>query len=164
MKYYTTVGDREEQVELSAGGLRVGDETVEAELAAVPDSPVRHLRVGSRGWRLTARRTDEGWEIRIGGRAIAVGVEDERSRRVREMTGGGPAAHGPTEVRAPMPGKIVRVEVEPGQEVEEGSPLVVMEAMKMENELGAERAGTVKDVSVEAGQTVNQSDLLVRIE
>ena len=164
MKYYTTVGDREEQVELTSEGVEVGGETVEAELAAVPDSPVRHLRMGSRGWRLTAERTEDGWEVRIGGRKIAVGVEDERRRRIRQMTGGGPAARGPTEVRAPMPGKIVRVEVEPGQEVEAGSPLVVMEAMKMENELDAERAGTVKDVSVEPGQTVNQSDLLVRIE
>lgn len=164
MKYYATIGEHEEELELTPDGVELDDETLEADLAAVPDSPVRHLRIGSRGWRLTAERTEEGWAIRIGGRKIEVGVEDERRRRIREMTGGGPAAQGPTEVRAPMPGKIVRVDVEPGQEVEEGAPLVVMEAMKMENELNAERPGTVKDVSVEAGQTVNQSDLLVRIE
>lgn len=164
MKYYTTVGDREKEVELSADGVRIDGETLDAELAAVPDSPVRHLRVGTRVWRLTASRDDGVWEIGIGGRKIPVRVEDERRRRIREMTGGGPAAHGPTEVRAPMPGKVVRVEVRPGQEVEPDAPLVVMEAMKMENELTAERPGTVRDVKVEEGDTVNQSDLLVRIE
>ena len=65
---------------------------------------------------------------------------------------------------APMPGKVVRVAVQAGQEVKAGDELVVVEAMKMENEFRAMAAGTVKQVRVEAGQAVNAGDILVVVE
>jgi biotin carboxyl carrier protein len=69
-------------------------------------------------------------------------------------------ATGPVRVAAPMPGKIVRVLVEPGQEVSAGQGLVVMEAMKMENELRSPRPGTVEQLAVREGQTVETGALL----
>jgi biotin carboxyl carrier protein len=73
-------------------------------------------------------------------------------------------AAGPSRVTAPMPGKLVRVLVTPGQDVAAGEGLVVVEAMKMENELRAPRAGTVRDVPVREGQAVEAGALLVVVE
>jgi biotin carboxyl carrier protein len=91
-------------------------------------------------------------------------VEDERTRRIREMAGQDLAADGGGEVRAPMPGRIVRILVDVGQEVEPGTPLLTIEAMKMENELRAERRGVVARIEVEEGETVNQDAVLAVLE
>lgn len=164
MKYYADIDGETSEVELTSEGVRVDGEETRAEVATVPSSAVRHLRLGDRGYRFSAVPEEDGWTVEIGGRRIRVRLEDERSRRIREMTGGGPEEEASTEVRAPMPGLVVRIEVEAGQEVEAGGGLVVMEAMKMENELSAPRGGTVASVEVREGQTVDQNDLLVRIE
>ncbi|MBL9028369.1 MAG: biotin/lipoyl-binding protein [Myxococcales bacterium] len=74
-----------------------------------------------------------------------------------------PSAGGEGTVRSPMPGRVVRVLVKEGDEVEAGAPVVVVEAMKMENELVAERAGTVKRVVTSAGATVEGGAVLVEI-
>ena len=76
----------------------------------------------------------------------------------------GQKAGGPTTLKAPMPGLVVRVAVEAGAKVEAGAPLVVLEAMKMENELRATSAGVVKGVKVKAGQAVEKGQVLVEFE
>lgn len=165
MKYFVTVGEETLELELGEGGVRFGDEAAgPAELATVPGTPLRHLLVGTRGRRLAATRDEEGWTVVLDGRRIRVRVEDQRTHAIRELAGiEGPGA-GPRELRAPMPGLIVRVLVEPGQEVARGDGLVVMEAMKMENELRADADGTVGDVRVEEGSTVTQGQVLVTLE
>jgi biotin carboxyl carrier protein len=77
---------------------------------------------------------------------------------------GGPAGSGPQRVTAPMPGKVVRLLVEPGATVVPKQGLVVVEAMKMENELKAARAGRVKTVAVAEGQSVESGALLLVVE
>lgn len=74
------------------------------------------------------------------------------------------AAAGPAKVSAPMPGKIVRVAVAPGQEVRAGECLIVMEAMKMENEIRSPRDGRTRDVLVKEGQAVESGALLILVE
>lgn len=86
------------------------------------------------------------------------------ARRYRRGGGGPVAATGDVRVVAPMPGRIVRVLVKPGDRVEARQGLVVVEAMKMENEIAAARAGVVKEVAVSAGQSVESGRLLVVIE
>ena len=165
MKYYVTVEGETHEVELTAGGARVnGEDEAGAEIASVPGGDLRHLRLGDRGFPLLARRGEDGWIFRISGRRLRVSVEDERTRAIRELAGETGASEGGRELRAPMPGLVVRVLVDPGHEVEAGDGLVVMEAMKMENELSARSAGTVTEVRVEEGQTVNQDDVLVTLE
>lgn len=164
MKYYVTIDGETREVALTPEGVRLGGEVLAAELATVPGTGLRHLRTGCRGHRLTARRVEAGWEVRIDGRAYLARVEDERTRSIRELAGGDARGSGTRKLRAPMPGKIVRVEVEPGQEVGAGDGLVVMEAMKMENELSADRPGTVSAVHIEAGETVQQNDVLITLE
>ena len=167
MKYYVTVDGERREVELTPEGVRLdGEGDVEAEIATVPGSDLRHLLLDGRGYPLLAERDGggEGWTFRVGGRRVRAAVEDERTHAIRELAGGPESGERPRELRAPMPGLVVRILVEPGQAVEAGDGLVVMEAMKMENELSARAAGVVATVRVEEGQTVNQDDVLVTLE
>jgi biotin carboxyl carrier protein len=118
------------------------------------------LLVGTRSHVVALERVEGGYRVAIGGDVLDVGL-DEAAR-------GGAAprrtAAGPARVQAPMPGKIVRVLVSAGDEVEAGRGLVVMEAMKMENEIRAPRAGRVKEAPVREGQAVETGALLVLLE
>jgi len=86
------------------------------------------------------------------------------ARRYRRVSDGPVAGDGELRVVAPMPGRVVRVLVKPGDEVALRQGLVVVEAMKMENEIAAAKAGRVKEVAVEAGQSVEAGRLLVTLE
>ncbi|MBW3631158.1 MAG: biotin/lipoyl-binding protein, partial [Gemmatimonadetes bacterium] len=93
---------------------------------------------------------------------VVADVVDERTRAIREITGGEPNVEAKTVV-APMPGKVLKVEVAVGDLVKAGQGVVIVEAMKMENELKAPVDGTVVSVSVEAGQTVEKGALLLTL-
>ena len=100
--------------------------------------------------------------IRIDGRTIAATVNGNRTGRASADSR--TRAHGEQSVVAPMPGRVVRVLVAPGDAVAERQGVVVVEAMKMENELRAPKAGRVKDVAVDAGDSVDAGRVLVVIE
>ena len=100
----------------------------------------------------------------VGGWHIEVVVASEQLAALREKArrGAGLAGHGgPTEVRAIIPGRVVAVSVAPGDEVVAGQQLLVVEAMKMQNELRAPRAGTVASLATGTGRTIEVGDLLV---
>jgi biotin carboxyl carrier protein len=99
--------------------------------------------------------------VTLGGRTAAVTVNGRRTGRA---TATGRHAHGQQTVVAPMPGRVVRVLVAPGDEVTASQGIVVVEAMKMENELRAPKGGRVKDVSVSPGTSVEAGRVLVVIE
>ena len=98
--------------------------------------------------------------VDVGGEAYEVLVEEQTRWIIRTKGGAAGAAHGQT-LTAPLPGKITHVAVRPGDRVQTGDTLVVIEAMKMENEFKAAGPGTVAEVRVEAGQTVNAGDVLI---
>lgn len=105
-------------------------------------------------------------EVVVAGWQFEFEVEDADLAQLRDRaTGGRDAAthHGPTEVRAIIPGRVVSVVVTVGDEVTAGQRLLAVEAMKMENELRAPRDGTVERVTVSVGQTVELGDALVVI-
>ncbi len=105
-------------------------------------------------------------EIVVRGWRVEVEVEPERRAALRERArrGAGQTSHGgPLEVHAIIPGRVVAVSVKPGESVEAGQQLLVVEAMKMQNELRAPREGTIERVGVEVGQTIEVGDLLVVI-
>jgi biotin carboxyl carrier protein len=103
-----------------------------------------------------------GVDVFIDGHRIAVGQRSGLGRRARAVAGAQGA--GPQRVTAPMPGKVVRVLVKPGDEVQPRQGLVVVEAMKMENELRAARAGRVREVFVQEGHSVEAGTALVVVE
>lgn len=107
--------------------------------------------------------SDGSWyEIVVAGQRFEVHVEDERERA---LAGSIKSAHeaGEAIVRAPMPGLVLGIPFEPGTRVERGQTVAILEAMKMENDLASPIAGTIKEVKVTKGQTVNQGDALVVI-
>ena len=101
------------------------------------------------------------FQVAVGGRTHRLRLLDERALRRRKSAAG---ADGAREVRAAMPGKVVAVLVEAGAKVELGQGLLVIEAMKMENEIASPRAGTVAEVRVKPGQAVEAGELLARID
>ena len=104
-------------------------------------------------------RTPNGFRIHLAGTSVEVALREAVSAAMGASAGAGPAR-----LKAPMPGRIVRVLVSPGSAVAAGDGLVIVEAMKMENELKAGRAGTVRVVHVREGQTVEGGALLVELE
>jgi pyruvate carboxylase subunit B len=165
MRYTVSVGERTLEVELGAEGALVDGRPVDAALAHAAGTPVRGLRVGAETYRLVAERGPGGrWRLHLRGRTLDVDVVDERTKAIRAMTGAGAAALGPRPIVAPMPGMVVKVEVGEGDVVESGQGIVIVEAMKMENELRASGPGRVTRVHVSRGQAVEKDQVLVDLE
>lgn len=111
---------------------------------------------------LDRRRT--GIAATIGASEAMLVVEDALHKRLADAAGGGRGAQARGEtIRAPIAGKVVKVLVAVGDQVAAGTPVLVLEAMKMENELVAERGGTVATIGKAAGQAVDTGDLLVEL-
>jgi biotin carboxyl carrier protein len=105
----------------------------------------------------------QGYEIFLAGQRFEVFVEDERTRLLAGLAHAR-ATHSAASIQAPMPGLVVNVLVQPGDTVAQNQTVVVLEAMKMENDLPAPTAGMVKEVRVSKGQTVDQGEVLITIE
>jgi pyruvate carboxylase subunit B len=164
VRYFADTGGDAREVTVEEGDLRIDGERLAADISSPPGSDRQHLRMDGRTVSLYARRLPEGWLIELEGREFLVRVEDERARHIRKLASAARPVLSRRELRAPMPGLVVKVEVEPGQEVDEGTGLVIMEAMKMENELRAEAPGRIATVEVEPGQTVDRGQVLLRLE
>jgi len=166
MRYYIDIEDRTYEIDIGPDGLRLDGRAVEADLKPNHDSNLWHLMLDGRSHTVCARRRERRgeWDITMDGRRHEVLALDERRRAIRELSVSEAASHAPLEVRAPMPGLVIKVEVDRGSEVERGQGLIVIEAMKMENELKATAAGRVSDVRVAAGQAVDKGQPLLVIE
>ena len=167
MKYVVDVDGHRTTVDLAGGDeVRVGDQVLSARLVDVEGTPVSLLTVGGRVYRVVARRGEGrgAYPLSIDGRTFAVEALDERTRAIRDLSAAAGAAAGPAPLVAPMPGLGVRVNVAVGDAVAAGQGRVVMEAMKMENELRAPSAGTVRRVLVAPGTAVDKGAVLVELE
>ena len=165
MKYIVEVGAERVEVEVESGQVSVDGETTAARLTDVPGTPVRLVALGDAVHRVVTRRlAGRGrYTLWVDGFRYEVEALDERSRAIRDLTARSGVAAGPAPLVAPMPGLVVRVAVSEGDVVEAGQGLVVMEAMKMENELRAPAAGTVSRVLAEPGQAVEKGAVLVEL-
>jgi biotin carboxyl carrier protein len=165
MKYIVGVAGRELEVEVDGDQVTVGDRRHTATLSSAPGTPVRQLLLDGRAESLAVDGSGNGqWAITRAGERWETEVLDERTRHIRSLTGAGNQARGPAALKAPMPGLVVRVQVEAGATVAVGSGVVVLEAMKMENELRAASAATVRTVRVRPGEAVEKGQVLVEFE
>jgi biotin carboxyl carrier protein len=138
---------------------REDGESVEGEFSSErQDSGWRTILIEERSYRIT--RGAPG-EVLVNGWPIAVDVFDPRSLRARKS---GISGSGRQQVSAPMPGKVVRVLVAPGDQVEAGQGLVVVEAMKMQNEMKSPKAGRVVEVRTRPDAAVVAGEALVIVE
>lgn len=163
-RYYASGSGQEREIVVHDDWISVDGDRAEVEMSTLPGSDRQHLRLDGRSVSLFARQNGTTWIVELEGRSFEIRVEDERTRHIRELAAHVTPVETSRELRAPMPGLIVRVDVELGSEVEEGDALVVMEAMKMENELRADGAGTVTSIAVEQGQAVERDAVLLTIE
>lgn len=169
MRYFVMIDGEEHTVvvsELPGGGYELG---VLDEAGGVTSIPAR---IGGAGGRLTAALGDRVFdvvldgelpdlEVWVSGQRVSARVESARMRAAASLKGNGVQTSGV--LTSPMPGKVVKLLVKEGDSVDAGTPLVVVEAMKMENELGSPRAGLVKAVHVGPGDTVEGGAKLVTV-
>ena len=164
MKYLATVGDKVLEIEINAKDqVTVDGQTLSIDFCSVAEQPVYSLIVNGESYEAYVQPTDDGLRVLLQGQLHVVQVEDERQRRLRESSVGPAARSGELNVNAPMAGLIVAVPVEEGQQVTKGQDLVILESMKMQNELKAPRDGTVTRVRVHAGESVRQNQVLVTL-
>jgi len=166
MKYFVDVNGERLEVDLDAEGVRIAGRTVRAHLANVEGTPFHLLSIDDSVQRVVVR---EGaargrYVLWIGGYRFDVEALDERSHAIRALTAASSAPKGPAALVAPMPGLVVRVHVREGESVQAGQGLVVMEAMKMENELRTTTAGRVRAVRIAAGAVVEKGAVLIELE
>jgi len=166
MKYFVRLNGEEHEVVLDGEGVHIDGEDVAARVDDVEGTPVRMVTIGDEVHRVVVRRgASRGvYTLWLDGHRFDVEALDERARTIRELSGTAAGPSGPAPLKAPMPGLIVRINVQAGDAVQAGQGLVVMEAMKMENELRATAAGKVKAVVVSPGTAVEKGALLIELE
>lgn len=165
MRYTITIDGTEHEVELSrtrGGGYvaraKTSDGTRELEVQVLGDAPTLAVSIGGKVVELVP--ISAGSAGARGSTQIATAADGRAKQRQRLASAGSSAF----ELKAPMPGRIVKVLVTPGQAVSAGSAALVMEAMKMENELACPRDGTVQRVLVQSGTAVERGAVLLVIE
>lgn len=162
MKYFVTIGTRQLEIDVDGDAVTVAGRAVRATLSSIPGSPVRHLLIDGRSYALPIEWAGSGrWAVTAHGERRDLEVVDARTRHVRSLTGASDRKAGPGVLRAPMPGLVVRIQVEPGQTLPAGAPMIVLEAMKMENQLKAAAPAVVAAIKVMAGQAVEKGQVLV---
>lgn len=138
----------------------------EASLAATGPGEVRSLLLDGASVALSAQR-GEGrgqWEIGLDGRTVSVQVLEAREAKIRQRAAKGASTAGIAPLRAPMPGLVVGILAELGERVEPGAAILIVEAMKMENELRATTAARVARVLVSPGDAVEKGQVLAEFE
>ncbi|MBI3179077.1 MAG: biotin/lipoyl-binding protein [Deltaproteobacteria bacterium] len=169
MHYVAMVGDKEHPVEITEVSpdryqLSIEDRVYQVDARSITDTTLS-LLLGDQVYDIESEvHPQSGETLRVRGHLMTIDVLDLRTVRLRKATHvtGGP--EGPAAITSPMPGKVVAVLVAEGQEVQEGQGLVVVEAMKMENELHSPRAGVVRKLTAQVGVTVDSGVALCVVE
>ena len=167
MKYVVAVNGERKTVALGIEGAAFeNDPAAQAELVEIEGSPLVILKLGNEVQRVVVQKGKirGQYSLWVDGYRFEVEALDERTRQIRDVAAASAAPSGPAPIVAPMPGLVVRVRVAVGDKVEAGQGVVVMEAMKMENELRATAPGVVRSIEVEAGTAVEKGTLLVALE
>jgi acetyl/propionyl-CoA carboxylase alpha subunit len=167
VRYVVELNAQRKTVSIDPEGVRYEDDAaIRGELSDIEGSPVRMVKLGTHVYRVVAeKRQGRGrYTLWVDGYRFEAEALDERTRSIRDLSAATAGPTGPAPIIAPMPGLIVRVNVSVGDRVEAGQGLVVMEAMKMENELRAIAPGTVRSVEVSPGTAVEKGALLVALE
>lgn len=163
MKYRVTLDERERDVDVQispSGAISVtlDGHAVDADIIQV-DGGI-NLKMGNRVFDLVVGGKSDALQIAVGAHRSNASVQSERTRS--QKRGGTSKGAGGKEVRSPMPGRVVKILVSVGDDVAPQSPVVVVEAMKMENELRTPAGGKVEAIFAKAGDTVEGNALLIK--
>lgn len=164
VKYYVRVDNNEYEVEITDAGVSLDGEVVEIDMVRSGVSELYSVLFGGRSYEMLINADRFNYTVNVRGEQFQVQVEDDRTRRLRRGRSMPALPDGELALTAPIPGLVVKVLVQVGDQVEEGQALVLLEAMKMENELRSKRGGVVKSIAVSAGQRVEQNAVLLTLE
>lgn len=166
MRYIVDLNGDRTELDVEGETVTVDGHGILAKVDEIDGTPVRIVTIGSEVHRVIVRKgsTRGAYTLWVDGFRFGGEALDERTRTIRDITAVSSKASGPAPVVAPMPGLIVRVNVAVGDSVQAGQGVVVMEAMKMENELRSSAPGTVKSVNVQPGKAVEKGTVLVELE
>jgi biotin carboxyl carrier protein len=167
MKLRARIEDQDLDVQLNVAGSRVvalvDGREYELEVQRQAEGGYLILQNGQVfNGQVTPTNKKENLTVALQDRSYSVTISDPK--RLRGSNDSSDQHHGSTEILAPMPGKIVRVLVEVGSQIEKGMGVIVVEAMKMQNEMKSPREGSVIAVNVKPGDTVNAGDVLAIVE
>jgi biotin carboxyl carrier protein len=163
MKYQTTVNNKTYEIDIqNDGNLVVNGVHRKVDFQALAPALYTILAEGL-SHELTIEERDGRIEVLMSGKLYTTTVLDERALIIAQRSGGLVPEDGVIQIKAPMPGLIVAVKVEAGQEVKAGQTVVILESMKMQNELKSPRDGVIGQVNVSGGETVEQNKVLVTI-
>lgn len=164
MKYIATLNGTEYPVEIiDERHIRLNGSVQEVDFVAIGNQPVYSLILDGKSYEAYICPEGETWQVLLIGQQYEVKVEEEREKRLKRPVNAAPAESGEFHLKAPMPGLIVVVPVKEGQEIQKGQVLVILESMKMQNELRSPRAGKVERIRVGAGDSVEQKQTLLSI-
>jgi biotin carboxyl carrier protein len=164
MTYDVAIHGKNHRLELNRAdgrwSCRLDGRAVEVD-AVLARPNVLSLRIGNLAYEVKCERVGAETHVWVGSARFSAEVRDPRSLRGRSST---KDERGPRKLTAPMPGKVVRVLVGPGAQVESGTGVMVVEAMKMQNEIKSPRKGTIQKILVSEGAAVNAGDVLAIVE
>ncbi|TVR65147.1 MAG: biotin/lipoyl-binding protein [Gemmatimonadales bacterium] len=165
MDFFVHMAGQRLEVKVKNGQCWVDGSPMEVELAPPTGTPVRSARVGGRSLRVRPTLNGRGhWRLQVEGRVHDAEVLDPGQEFIRQARKAAGVGVGVPPLKAPMPGLVVRVEVEEGQEVQAGDSLIIVEAMKMENELRASAPGVVTRIVAEVGAAVEKDAVLMEFD
>ncbi len=161
--YFVTINDKEYVLTFQNGAVALNGTPLRYDMQRL-DERTFSVVVEGHSMRVVAEKTSDGYELLVNGRRIEASVESERTRLLKKFGAASHVTHTRTDIHAPMPALVVKVEVQVGDAVKPGQGLIILEAMKMENEIRAHAEGKVKEIFVAKGKAVEKGELLLRLE
>jgi len=165
MDYITTIDDKEFKIEvIDKGHVSVNGTVMTVDFESISGQPVYSLIIDGRSYEAFVNPDeDDQWQVLLFGRQYEAKAEDAREKRLRAAGGASAPGSGEFQLKAPMPGLVVAVPVQEAQDVEKGQVLLILESMKMQNELRSPRAGKVQRIKVKPGESVEQRQVLLTV-
>ncbi len=169
MNYISKIGDKEFKINLienSNGQLfvKIDNETIPVQIIKSDSQHIYSALIGNRSYELEIKRNETDYLIHFKGNHLKIMVEEEKSHQLKQFTRQKGSKQKLKELKAPMPGLIVAIEVKKGQTVRPGDSLLSFEAMKMENEIRASFEAVVKEIKVKKKQPVEKDQVLILFE
>ena len=164
MKYVTTIGEHQFVIDINREGqVTIDGEVIDIDMRQLLDTTMYSIITNGQSHDVRLTEMEEFYNVQVSGQIFDVKVEDERTRRLAGLRSLSGVTAGEIIIRAPMPGVVIEVPVQPGQEVNAGDIVVILESMKMQNEFKAPRAGKVHTVRVAPGAKVDQNTVMVTL-
>jgi len=164
MKYVTTIAEREFVIEiLDDHHVALNGVVYVVDFESVSERTVYSLLVNNQSFEGSVYPSEEGWQVLLHGSQYVLQVEDEREKRLRASMGGELPENIDFHLRAPMPGLVVAIPISEGQAVQKGDVLIILESMKMQNELKSPRPGRISRVRVKPGDSVEHKETLLSV-